>query len=279
MTVLDDFHQVPALPGGQAVWAPVVEDEQVRLHKRPEQPWEAAVTMSQFEIGEEPGQPLVDDGEVVAAGPLTQGTGQPGLSNAAPMKRKLRPVIIRLRASSIHRPVASCWNWALSSLRGVRKSTSSIAAPIWRSFALRIRVWKRRVLRLATSRSTKRPSHSAWLRSAMSSCLLISAKGEEDQRAFQWKDRPTNAIPSSFNCRSCSRVGWVSIVSPFKGSVRSMEVTGASCGTHAFGMTDIAVLDRRPVRGRFGLGAMQRSPLSLGPMAFQWLHLQDRMDR
>ena len=82
MTILDDFHQVPALPGGQAVWAPVVEDEQVRLHKRPEQPWEAAVTMSQFEIGEEPGQPLADDGEVVAAGPLTQGKGQPDLFNA-----------------------------------------------------------------------------------------------------------------------------------------------------------------------------------------------------
>ena len=39
-----------------------------------------------------------------------------------------------------------------------------------------------------------------------------------------------------------------------------MEVTGASCGTHAFGMTDIAVLDRRPVRGGFGPGAMERSP-------------------
>ena len=76
-------------------------------------------------------------------------------------------MIIKLRASPIQRPVASCWNRARSGLRGVRKSTSSMAAPMWRSFAARMRVWKRRVLRLAISRSTSRPSHSAWLNSAL----------------------------------------------------------------------------------------------------------------
>ena len=47
--------------------------------------------------------------------------------------------------------------------------------------------------------------------------------------------------------------------------VGSREVTGASCGTHAFGLTDVAVPDRRPVRGGFGPhhvrpGAMERPP-------------------
>jgi len=38
---------------------------------------------------------------------------------------------------------------------------------MWRSFAARMRVRKRRVLRLATSRSTSKPSHSAWRKSAL----------------------------------------------------------------------------------------------------------------
>lgn len=50
MAVLDDFHPVPALTGCQAVGASVVEDEKVRLHEGPEQPWEVAVSMGQFEI-------------------------------------------------------------------------------------------------------------------------------------------------------------------------------------------------------------------------------------
>ena len=47
--------------------------------------------------------------------------------------------------------------------------------------------------------------------------------------------------------------------------VGSREVTGASCGRHAFGLTDVAVPDRRPVRGGFGPhhvrpDVMERSP-------------------
>ena len=83
MAVFDDFHQVSALTGRQAVGAPVVEDEQVRLYQGPEDPWEASVAVGEFEVGEEPGQPVVDDGEVVTAGPLTECAGQPGFANAA----------------------------------------------------------------------------------------------------------------------------------------------------------------------------------------------------
>ena len=44
---------------------------------------EASVAMGQLEIGNETGESLVDDGEVVAAGPWTQGAGKSGLSNTA----------------------------------------------------------------------------------------------------------------------------------------------------------------------------------------------------
>ena len=73
MAVFDDFHKITALTGGQAVGAPIVEDEKVRFHEGPEQPWEASVhcpageclhsprgAMGQFEIGKETRQPLVD---------------------------------------------------------------------------------------------------------------------------------------------------------------------------------------------------------------------------
>ena len=55
VAVLDDFHQVAALAGGEAIRTPVVEDEQVRLDQGPEQAWKAAVAMGQFEVGEETG--------------------------------------------------------------------------------------------------------------------------------------------------------------------------------------------------------------------------------
>jgi len=66
MAVFDDFHQVATLTSGQAVRTPVVEDEQVGLHQRSEQARKASVAMGKFEIGEQAGQPLADDGEVGA---------------------------------------------------------------------------------------------------------------------------------------------------------------------------------------------------------------------
>lgn len=85
---------------------------------------------------------------VEADGPLQRYSAQASQVFPTPQG----PVISRFRASRIQRPVASCWNSARSSLRGVLKSTSSMAAPMWRSLAERMRVWKRRVLRAAISR-------------------------------------------------------------------------------------------------------------------------------
>ena len=83
IAVLDDFHEVTALPGVQAIGPPIIENEQVRFHEGSEQAGKATVAMGEFEVGEEPRYPLVDDGEVVAAGPLAQSAGEPGLPDTA----------------------------------------------------------------------------------------------------------------------------------------------------------------------------------------------------
>lgn len=48
--VLDDFHEVAALTGGQAIRAPVIEDEQVGLHQGSEQARKASVAMGKVEV-------------------------------------------------------------------------------------------------------------------------------------------------------------------------------------------------------------------------------------
>lgn len=83
MAVLDDLHEIAALSGVQAIGAPIIENEQVSFHKGSEQAGKASVAMGQVEIGEQAGQPLIDDGEVVAAGFLAQGAGKPGLPDPA----------------------------------------------------------------------------------------------------------------------------------------------------------------------------------------------------
>ena len=66
IAVLDDFHEVTALPGVQAFRHPVVKNKQVGLYEGSEQAGKATVAVGQFEVGEQAGQPLVDDGEVGA---------------------------------------------------------------------------------------------------------------------------------------------------------------------------------------------------------------------
>jgi len=83
IAVLDDLHEVTALPGVQAIRPPIIENEQVRLHEGSEQAWKASIAMGQFEVGEQAWQSLVDNGEVVAAGSLPQSAGKPGLSDTA----------------------------------------------------------------------------------------------------------------------------------------------------------------------------------------------------
>ena len=83
VAVLDDLHQVAALAGGEPVRSPVVEDEQIRPDQAAEQPREAPVAMGKLQLGEEPWQPVIEDGAVVAAGFLAERAGEPGLSDTA----------------------------------------------------------------------------------------------------------------------------------------------------------------------------------------------------
>jgi hypothetical protein len=52
MTILDDLHQIAALPGGEAIRSPIVEDEEIDPDQHAEQPRKAAVTVGEIEISE-----------------------------------------------------------------------------------------------------------------------------------------------------------------------------------------------------------------------------------
>src|SRR6516164_1700981 len=96
-----------------------------------------------------------------------------------------------------------------------------MAAWLCRNRAARNRIWKRRVLRLPTSRSSSNANHSACVRLRASSCASSSTKA--------------CAMPSSLSALSWSSVGCVSI-----NHLSSVEVGGAA---------DVLVRYRRPVRG------------------------------
>ena len=65
------------------VRAPVVEDQQIGLDQRSEQPREAAVAVRQLQLGEQSWHACIVHGVAVAAGLLRQRTTEPRLSDAA----------------------------------------------------------------------------------------------------------------------------------------------------------------------------------------------------
>ena len=77
VAILDDFHGVAALAGGEAIGSPIVEDEEIDLDQHAEQAREAAVAVGEIEIGEQARHAGVVDGVAVAARLLRQRAGQP----------------------------------------------------------------------------------------------------------------------------------------------------------------------------------------------------------
>ena len=73
MAILDDFHEIAALAGGEAIRAPIIEDEEIDLDQHAEQPREPTVAVSEFEVGEQARRAGVVDGVTVTAGFMRQG--------------------------------------------------------------------------------------------------------------------------------------------------------------------------------------------------------------
>ena len=75
MTILDDLHQIAPLAGGEAIWSPIVEDEEIDPDQHPEQPRKAAVAVGEIEIGEQARHARIMNCVAVAASLLRQGAG------------------------------------------------------------------------------------------------------------------------------------------------------------------------------------------------------------
>jgi hypothetical protein len=114
VAILDDFHEIAPLTGGEAIRAPVIEHEEIGFDQDAEQPGKAAIAMGEFKIGKQPRHARIMHGVTISAGFCASAHANHDL----PMPQG--PVTRRLRCSAIQRLVASCWNRALSSRRGVR---------------------------------------------------------------------------------------------------------------------------------------------------------------
>src|SRR5271156_3586840 len=83
VAILDDFEQVARMFGGERLWAPIVEDEQLDARQGAQEPGVAGVAVGDGEIGEEPGHAGIEDGEVFSARLVAKGAGEPTLAQAA----------------------------------------------------------------------------------------------------------------------------------------------------------------------------------------------------
>ena len=82
MPLLDDLHEIASLTSGEAVGTEIVQNEQIDLGERTEETVEVAVTVRELELCEEARHARVVCSIALAAGPLSKGAGQPGLSES-----------------------------------------------------------------------------------------------------------------------------------------------------------------------------------------------------
>ena len=83
MPLLDDLHEIASLASGEAVGTEIVQNEQIDLGERTEETGEAAVTVRELELCEEARHARVVRAVALAAGPLSEGAGEPGLTQSA----------------------------------------------------------------------------------------------------------------------------------------------------------------------------------------------------
>ena len=82
MPIVDDFHQIAALLGGQIGHRPVVENEQVDLGQATHQAADGVGEASRGEIVEQPRQPGVEHAEALPGRLVAEGTADPPLAGA-----------------------------------------------------------------------------------------------------------------------------------------------------------------------------------------------------
>ena len=83
VTFFGDLEEIVALLSAEWFKAPVIEDEELDAAKRAHQSRIPSVTMGRCQIREEPPDTLVEDGPVVAARPLAEGTSKPRFADAS----------------------------------------------------------------------------------------------------------------------------------------------------------------------------------------------------
>jgi hypothetical protein len=80
MAVVDDLEEVAALLAGQRGESPVVEDEELDARQRLEEASVASVAACERQRFEQPGQAMIEDGAIVAAGLVAERAGDPSLA-------------------------------------------------------------------------------------------------------------------------------------------------------------------------------------------------------
>src|SRR5262245_8065389 len=83
MPVLDDLQEIAPLAGVEAVRTEIVQNEQIDPGEHAEEACEAAIPMGELQLCEEARHARVVCAVALAAGPLSEGAGEPGFAEAA----------------------------------------------------------------------------------------------------------------------------------------------------------------------------------------------------
>jgi hypothetical protein len=82
VAIIDDFEEITTLVAGERGEAPIIEDEQVDPREHLEEPRIASVAAGERQSLEQPWQPMVEDGTIVAACLVAERAGDPTLADA-----------------------------------------------------------------------------------------------------------------------------------------------------------------------------------------------------
>ena len=83
VAVLDDLEQIAALFGIELLWSPVVENEEIDARKSAQELRVSSVAAGECESHKQSRHAVIKDGEVLAAGLVTERAGEPAFADAA----------------------------------------------------------------------------------------------------------------------------------------------------------------------------------------------------